>query len=157
MRASISIITVDAAFLGLHDVFFDLDTLSSIALGGGTTIAGSSTMFTVSSALANIDGLSIPLSGQPIPDTLDAPLSVPLQTNTAAGSIVALVGLDRKLTLNISIPFTLDLNGTIVSGTAAGAIVALATVPEPATFAPGAMGLIGLVAVAVRRRRGRRE
>ena len=111
-------------------------------------------MFTLSAANLNVDGLVVALLGsQPIPDTLNAPLSLPLQTNTSTGSIISLGGLNRKLTLNIAIPVVLDIDGTIINGTAAGALVATAMVPEPSTMALALVGAVGLAGVVHKRRR----
>jgi MYXO-CTERM domain-containing protein len=151
VRASISFLTVDLGYLALSDVFFDLGS-SVIPLGGGTAIAASATTFTLSSAVLNFDGVSS-LAGQPVPDTHNAAFTTPLQTNSGTGSVANLGGNMRKLTLNISMPFVIDFEGTALNGTANGVIVATALVPEPGMLTLGSFGLLGLVGFVARRRR----
>ena len=87
-------------------------------------------------ALVDADGLELPLSlGQPIPDVLHAELDPVVQLNAAGGTVTNLGGLNRKLTYTISVPnLSFDLSGTLVTGSAAGQIVAYAILPEPPTL-----------------------
>jgi hypothetical protein len=128
------ILTFDAAFLAFRDLKLDITNLTAgpLLLTNGAFASGA-TRCGIASAVADVDGLELPLGlGQPIPDLLDAALSPVVQTNAAGGSITNLGGLNRQLTYNISLPtLTFDLGGTLVSGSAAGLIVATATLPAP--------------------------
>ena len=57
-----------------------------------------------------------------------------VDTNSSAGTIQNLGGSDRKLTYNITTPILIDVQGTILTGTAAGQIVAYGKVQEPPTL-----------------------
>lgn len=128
------ILTFDAAYLALRDVQLNIVGVKpeSIALVNGVLPAGA-TKAGPASGWVDVDGLELPLSlGQPIPDVYHAQLSPAVTTNVAAGSVSDLGGQRRKLTYPIEIPdLNLDLSGTKLSGSAAGMIVAYATLPTP--------------------------
>lgn len=130
------LVNADAAFLSFSDVNYDLFSAVIPLTGiGDSTFAANTLSFGIAEADINADGVSAGLAGQVIPDTLDS-VSNLIQTNTAPlASISNLGGLMRKLTIPISIPLAIDLNGTIINGTATGQIVATAVVPEPSTWA----------------------
>jgi hypothetical protein len=151
VRASISILTVDAAYLAMRDVQYNIGS-GVIALGGGTSIGGSTTTFGISSASVDVDGLSIIAVGQPIPDVLNGSLSPIGGTNTNGGTIADLGGGQRRLTYNIAESITIDIEGVTLNGSASGTIVAFATVPEPGAFVLGGIGFLGLVGWRIRRR-----
>lgn len=128
------ILTFDAAFLAFRQVSLDIAHAASGALaltngafGTNTTRCG------IATALVDADGLELPLGlGQPIPDVLGGQLGSLVETNAGGGVITNLGGLNRKLTYTISIPqLAIDLSGTVVTGSAAGLIVAYATLPAP--------------------------
>ncbi len=127
-------VTFDAAYLALRDVQLNIVGVKAgpIALVNGTLPAGA-TQAGPASGWVDVDGLELPLNlGQPIPDIYHAPLSPVVTTNVAAGSVSDLGGQRRKLTYPIEIPdLNLDLNGIKLSGSAAGMIVAYATLPTP--------------------------
>jgi hypothetical protein len=127
------ILTFDVAFIAFRNVRFDVAS-EVVPLSAGV-IAGSLTRFGISSATADTDGLELPLGfGQPVPDLVGAQMSPIVDTNSAAGSIQNLGGSDRKLTYNISTPIVIDVQGTILTGTATGQIVAYGKVLEPPTL-----------------------
>ena len=156
MRATVSILTVDVAFLAIRDVLFDLSS-NSIALGGGTTIANGTTSLGIASALIDADGLSLPLGlGQPIPDTFGAAFdSGGNFANTTGGTITIVDPMTRKLTLTVTVPIALDISGVILNASAVGQIVAYAVVPEPSSFALLGFGTAALGVTVYRRRRSR--
>jgi hypothetical protein len=79
-----------------------------------------------------VDGLEVLSFGQPIPDVLHGQMAPVVEQNAAGGTITNLGGLNRKLTYTINIPnLAMDLSGTIVTGSAAGLIVASAVLPAP--------------------------
>ena len=128
------ILTFDAAFLAFRDVRLDLTNLTAGALTlTNGAFAGSTTRFGIASGVADADGLELPLGlGQPIPDVLHASLVPVVQTNAAGGTITNLGGRNRQLTYTINLPsIAFDLGGTMVSGSAAGVIVARAVLPVP--------------------------
>jgi hypothetical protein len=155
VRATVSILTVDAAFLALRDVLFDLAS-GAIPLGGGNSIAGSTTALGIQSSLGDLDGLSIILVGQPIPDTLNAPISTPNQVNTSGGTITNLGGLNRRLDLSVTMSLNLDLDGTPIMGTVTGNLRAFAVIPEPSSIALLSVGTAAFGLTAYRRRRVRK-
>ncbi len=156
VRATVSILTVDVAFLAIRDVLFDLSS-NSIALGGGTTIANGTTSLGIASALIDADGLSLPLGlGQPIPDTFGAAFdSGGNFANTTGGTITIVDPMTRKLTLTVTVPIALDISGVILNASAVGQIVAYAVVPEPSSFALLGFGTAALGVTVYRRRRSR--
>jgi len=130
-------VTFDAAFLAFRSVQLDITHAAAgpIAISNGA-FAPNSTRCGIAAARADADGLELPLSlGQPIPDVLHGELDPVVEANTAGGTIANVGGLNRKLTYTINVPSLLiDLSGTLVSGSAAGQIVAYATLPEPPTL-----------------------
>jgi Dockerin type I domain/PEP-CTERM motif len=141
VRGTVSIFTVDAAYIALRDVVYDISS-GAVPLGAGTTIAASTSNFGVTSASIDADGLPLPLSlGQPIPDTRDAALSPLSGLDTAAGSVINTGGLGRKLTYNISTSIQVDIQGVLLTGSASGQIVAFATLPP----GPGDVNFDGTV------------
>ncbi len=157
-RASISILTLDAAFLAFRDVFFDLAS-GVLALDGGGAFAGGTNDFGIASANVDLDGLSIAIVGQPIPDTLNQVFTNILGTNSSGGVVTDLGGLDRRLDLPINIPIQIDLgDGIVLNATAAGNIRAFATIPEPSSVLLAGFAAFGLIWAGRRRiRRSSRE
>jgi hypothetical protein len=134
-RASISIFTVDAAFVAFRSVHLDItnSTSGTIAITNGS-FATNTTRSGISTALLDVDGLPILTFGQPVPDVYHGSLDPLVQQNAGGGSVSNLGGLNRKLTYTIDIPnLSIDLSGTIVTGSAAGLIVAYAVIPAPPT------------------------
>ena len=127
------ILTFDVAFIAFRNVRFDIAS-EVVPLSGGA-IAGSQTRFGISSATADTDGLELPLGfGQPVPDLVGAQMSPIVDTNSSAGTIQNIGGSDRKLTYNITTPIVIDVQGTILKGTATGQIVAYGKVLESPTL-----------------------
>jgi hypothetical protein len=146
-----AIITLDVAYLAIRDVEYNISS-GVIPLGGGTTIGGSSSNFGISSASADVDGLNT-LIGQVIPDVRDGALLPIIGLEEAAGVVDDLGGGLRRLTYNVDVDVTINLEGTILTGTASGKIVAYATVvPEPGSLGLAGMGLMALVGRRIRRR-----
>lgn len=134
VRGTYTILTFDAAFIAFRSVRLDITNTAPgpIPLASGS-FASETTRSGIASALLDVDGLELPLGlGQPIPDLLNAQLDPVVETNAAGGVITNLGGLNRKLTYTISIPnLSLDLSGTLITGSVAGLVVAYATLPEP--------------------------
>jgi hypothetical protein len=129
VRGTYLILTFDVAFIAFRNVRFDIAS-DTIAISGGA-LAGNQSRFGISSATADTDGLELPLSlGQPVPDLVGAQMSPIVDTNSSPGTIQNLGGSDRKLSYNISTPIAIDLQGSILTGTANGQIVAYGKVQE---------------------------
>lgn len=145
------IVTVDAGFLAIRDLELDI---TGAPINSSSSIPSGSTAFGIDSSKIYFDGLTVTGIGQPIPDTHGAVLGGFGGTNIAAGTITNEGGLLRKMTYNISIPVSLDIEGIVVSGSAAGVIVAYATVPEFSSMGLlAAGGLLSTGAFLFRRRR----
>lgn len=154
VRGSASILTFDAAFLAIRDAFLDIAS-GAIALGGGTTIAGNTTNVGIASASIDVDGLALPLGlGQAIPDIFNETIGLGTLANTTGGSIVVVGGpgsLDRMLTLTVTVPIALDVEGILINGSATGTIVAFATIPEPSSVLLASFAAFGLMWAGRRR------
>lgn len=138
------ILTFDAAFLSFRDVLFDFDS-GVIGIDGGGNYAGSQGDFGIASTLIDVDGLSLPLGlGQPIPDILGGSITDIVSLNTAGGNITDLGGNQYRLTYNINVPISIDIEGILVTGSAAGQIVAYAeVVPEASSLAMMGLAVAG--------------
>ncbi len=148
VRASVSFVTLDVAWISFLDVAYDLDSAGPLAIGGGGAFAGNALAVGVESATVALDGLST-LVGQVIPDTPGTPFDNIFGANTLAGATVTTpdpVGnpLLRQLTIPVDVPLSLTLEGTNLNASATGEIVAFALVPEPTTLLLLAGGLAGL-------------
>jgi len=152
VAALFGLVNVTGGWLALRDVTPDIAS-GVIPLGGGTTIAGSTTTIGAG-AFADIDGQNIDLVGeQPIPDTLGEEFNLPGGVNTAAGSVTDIGGLMRQLSLTINVPVSIDLGeGIVINASVQGQIVAIAEVPEPSTFIMLGMGTAALGLTVYRRR-----
>jgi hypothetical protein len=129
VRGTYTFLTFDVAFIAFRNVRFDI--ASEIVPIPGGFLAGGQTRFGISSATADTDGLELPLGfGQPVPDLVGAQMSPIVDTNGSPGTIQNLGGSNRKLTCNISTPIMIDVQGTMLTGTATGQIVAYGTVQE---------------------------
>ncbi len=126
------LLTFDAAFVAFRALRLDITnaTPGPIAITN-SAFAANASRCGIAAALVDVDGLELPLGlGQPVPDALHGSLPPVVQMNSSAGTILSLGGLDRQLTYPISIPdLTIDLGGTVITGSAAGLIVAYATLP----------------------------
>jgi hypothetical protein len=155
VRANIGI-TADVGFVSFLDTEYDVAS-ALLPIGGGGTFAGNALTLGVLDALIAFDGLSVIIVGQVIPDSPPTPLGTPvLGLNTAAGASVTApdpIGdpLLRKLTIPVSVPLTLTLQGTTLNASAAGQIVAFGYVPEPTTIGLLGLGIAGLAALGRRR------
>lgn len=128
------LLTFDAAYVAFRDVQLDITNATGGAIGiTNGAFAANTTRCGISSALMDVDGLELPLGlGQPIPDVLHGNLDPIVGQNAAGGTITNLGGLNRKLTYTIDIPnLAFDLSGTVVTGSAAGLVVAYAVLPTP--------------------------
>jgi hypothetical protein len=134
IRGSMSIFTFDIAYLALRSLRFDLtNNLSGpIPLTNGA-FASQTTQCGLQHMSADVDGLELPLGlGSPIPDIRNGEMAPGVLTNAAGGSIANLSALARKLTYTINLTnLTFDVEGTLVTGSATGQIVATATLAPP--------------------------
>ncbi len=153
VRATVSILTVDAGYLAIDDVSYDAQ--SGLLGITGNTFAASGINFGILESLIYFDGLSIIIVGQPIPDTFASPFDnfVAANNGAGAGTITDLGGLDRKLTIPINMVLALDISGIVLNASVTGQVVAYATVPEPSSFALLGLSGIGLAVQVYRRRR----
>jgi hypothetical protein len=152
VRGSVSILTLDLAYIAFRNVM--LDIASGVTPITGGTFAGSTNNFGIASADLDVDGLSAAIVGQVVPDILSSPLSNLTGLNTAGGSITVLSALDRKLTIQVNVPIAIDLDGTLVNATASGQIVAFTTlVPEPSSVVLAGFAAFGLCWAGRRRMR----
>jgi PEP-CTERM motif len=156
-RASVSILTVDAAQLAIRNVNYDMTSgVVGVTGSSGGTFAASLTSFGILSSVIDVDGFSIIIVGQPIPDG-PIPLNNLIAGNTAgAATITDLGGLSRSLSIPIAIPFAIPVDDDPthdIVGTATGTIFATAIVPEPSTLALSMLGLGLFVPWWARRRK----
>jgi hypothetical protein len=135
VRANVGL-TVDAGFFNFTATTYDV--VSSALSISGTNFAANTLSMGIDTATLAFDGLSIIFVGQAIPDS-NGPLAGVYGTNGAAtGSVVAPdpIGdpLLRRLTIPVSLPLVLNLEGTLLNASASGTLVAYAYVPEPGTL-----------------------
>jgi len=153
IRASVSILTLDLAYINLYDVTSDIGS-PSLALTGvpavlQTFAANGIDQFGIQAATIALDGLNALLVGQLLPDTFtgftavySANGSLGLATITAPSPI-----LDptlRRMSIPILVSATTDLDGTPLTINTTGTIVAEAHVPEPSTLLMAGVGLVAL-------------
>jgi hypothetical protein len=140
------ILSFDAAFVAFREVRLDITNATGGALAVSNGAFGTNaTRCGIASALVDVDGLELPLGlGQAIPDVLHGELAPGVEQNAGGGIITNLGGLRRKLTYTINIPdLGIDLGGTLISGSAAGLVVAYAvlpTSPPPPTLSARRLG-----------------
>ncbi len=128
------LLTFDAAYFAFRNIRFEISNASSRPIGiTNGAFAARTTRCGIPAPLVDVDGLALPLGlGQPIPDQLQGPMDPVVVQNAAGATIANVGGLNRKLTYTINLPsFSLNLNGTIVNGSAAGQIVAYGAIPAP--------------------------
>jgi hypothetical protein len=127
-------VTFDAAFIAFRSVQLDITnaTTGPIGITNGA-FTGNTTRCGIATGLTDVDGLELPSGlGQPVPDVLHGQLDPIVQQNAAGGTITDLGGRNRQLTYTINIPsLSFDLSGTVITGSAAGLIVASAVIPAP--------------------------
>jgi protocatechuate 3,4-dioxygenase beta subunit len=135
VRASVSIFTVDAAFIAFYNTDYELSS-SALAIAGSSFPANTLNVGIVRSDLA-IDGLSVVLIGQKVADTLTTVDDMTATNSAATGTITNLGGQNRQLTipiqLNLSIPIDDDPTHNLTA-TGTGQLVATADVTQPGTI-----------------------
>jgi len=130
----------------IRNINYDLDGTATLAAGPPSTwtqSGGSINLGTLAGSVVDVDLLGI-LTDYGV--TLD-----PFGSANAGLLMVEDLGANqRRLTIDVDVPISLDLSGVPLTATITGQIVALATVPEPAS-----VSLVGLALslVALRRRR----
>jgi hypothetical protein len=143
------------ALISLDNVTYDIGSNSALP-ASGTAGAGTFVMNAPSNPV-NAGILSSAYSLQGLPLLLEAyPSSTGIFTGVSAntdasGTYSFPTKSEMQLKIPISIPFSFDLGGTLVNGTASGQLVANAAVPEPSTLILAALGVLAVL--TVRRRR----
>jgi hypothetical protein len=159
VRATVSIFTLDAAFINftevLHDIFSPVLPIASGSFDGQGLTMG------FELATIAFDGLST-LVGQPIPDAQGTQLLDVLGTNLVAGAtITAPDPMEpdlRMLTLPVDLDLVVVVGGVPLDASATGTIVAFTTIPEPGITSMFASGAVLLAFLDRRRsRRARAE
>jgi len=152
VRATVSLLTVDAGFVSFLEVRYDV--LSGVLpIDGSGSFAAHALTIGLADALLAFDGLNVTPLDLPIPDAPPTPVGALLGANAAASAFVTApdpIGdpLLRRLTIAVNVPFQLDLLGTPLNASASGLLVAYAyLVPEPGTLVLLAFGLAGLAIV----------
>jgi len=163
VRMTVVIVTIDALYLAMDQMAFDM-TSGALPIVGGALGLNGTTNLQLTSGRANGDGLAGNLLGTPydIPDFqsslagLNQAISGAPNTSTVATGVYNPViggSYNRKMTLAVRIPIVQNLSGLLINMTIAGTITAYALVPEPATFALAGFGAIPLGFLAWRRRK----
>jgi PEP-CTERM motif len=151
----------DAAFMSISNVSYESqsDVLPVTGGGGSGTFPSNSMLFGILESDFNVDGISIIIAGQLIPDSVASGLDNVVAVNTAPVATLAnLGGLLRQMTVTISQPIIIDLGGGVfLNGSATGTLVATAIVPEPSTLAMCSIGFAVVGAGLARRRLRRRQ
>lgn len=130
----------------IRNINYDLDGTASLAAGPPTTwtqSGGSINLGTLAGSVVDVDLLGI-LTDYGV--TLD-----PFGAANQGSLMVEDLGANqRRLTIDVDVPISLDINGILLTASISGQIVGLATVPEPAS-----VSLVGLALslCALRRRR----
>lgn len=156
VRATVSIFTVDAAFMNFTEAFYDIFSLP-LPIAAGSFDGGGLDMGFELATIA-FDGLST-LVGQPIPDAQGTPIFDTFGLNLDPGAtITAPDPMDpdlRRLTIPVDLDLVVDVGGVLLDASAVGTIVAdTILVPEPGVASM--LGSGALLLVFLDRRRGRR-
>jgi hypothetical protein len=158
VRATVSIFTVDAAFINFTDALLDVFS-APLAITSGS-FDGTALDMGIDSALVAFDGLSVIVVGQLIPDAPDVLIVDAFGLNSEPGATITTpdpIGQPdlRQLTLPVDVDLLVDINGVPLDANASGTIVATTTlVPEPGVAAM--LGSGGLLLAVLDRRRSRR-
>jgi hypothetical protein len=158
VRATVSILTVDAAFVNFTDSL--LDVFSPVLPITAGSFDGTALDLGIESASVAFDGLSIVLVGQLIPDSPGTLVTDAFGMNLLAGATITSpdpIGQPdlRRLTVPVDVDLLVDINGVPLDASASGTIVANTTlVPEPAVASM--LGSGALLLVMLDRRRSRR-
>jgi hypothetical protein len=150
VNASVSIVTLNTGYISFDNISYDLSSVINAVTG--TSFVSNNLTLGILDSRVGFDGIST-IAGQVVPDTLaqTGPISG-TNSSAPAGSIVHLGGLNYRITVPINMPVFVNLGGVMLNATATGTLVGFAEIPEPATLALVAAGLVGL-AVHGRRRR----
>jgi len=151
--------TLNLAYFSFHNV--------DLALAGTASLAGTNGNYTYAAAQASlgladtdlaIQGLNALVVGQLFPNTISSISATPTALNFGTATITNLGGLNRKMTIPVSVTNQFDLLGNPVVFAFTGQIVAYAAVPEPSGVVLAGVGmatimLCGRRRVALRSRR----
>jgi hypothetical protein len=154
VRATVSIFTLDAAFINFTDVLYDIFSLT-LPIAAGSFDAGGLDMGFAFATVA-FDGLTT-FVGQPIPDAQGTPIIDVFGMNLDPGATITspdpMQPDLRRLTLPVDLDLVVEIGGVLLDASAVGTIVAETTLPEPGGASMLGSGAL-LLALLDRRRRG---
>jgi hypothetical protein len=147
----------NAALVSFDNVKYDINSNNlpaSNTVGTGTFVSNSGVNAGLASSTFSIQGLSLFLVGQLLPND-SAALGALVTANNGAGATYNYTSsTNLQIKVPISIPISIDTGGGVfINGTASGQFVANAAVPEPSTIALAGLGMVSLVAMVRRRRK----
>jgi len=145
----------NAALTSFDNVTYDIGSAPLPADGGvgaGTFLTGSNLNTGILNAIFSVQGLSIFLVGQVIPNAVTSFGGTAANTLPSA-TYVFTSPTNLQLAVPVNIPISIDVGGgTFINGNAFGQFVANAAVPEPSTMVLAGLGLVSIVAMVRRRR-----
>jgi len=118
-----------AGFISMYGMSFDVDSDPMPITASTFPLAGSNFNLSTLSGTLAVDGTSIFLLGQLVPDTIIS-LTDPFNgtATTGIGTVANLGGANRQLTVPVFVPAEIEFSGQTLHGTVSGQIVATATI-----------------------------
>ncbi len=151
----------NAALVSFDNVTYDIGSNSPL-LASGTVGSGAFVMNDPSnpvnagilSSLFSVQGLSVFLVGQELPNSSSVVAGVPAANTDALGTYTfpSTFEMQLKIPINVSISISLG-GGEFLNGTAIEQFVANSPVPEPSALGLGGLAFVSLIVLARRRRR----